>query len=130
MSNSHPKSIIRKSSIRTLVFGLVLFLAARSFEPYNQGQLAVTLTLFIGILSIVILTGISGQISLGQSALMAVGGYSTALMIINLSLSLWIAIPLSIISGGVAGLLLGMVAARLSGPYLAGTTLVLSLIHI
>jgi branched-chain amino acid transport system permease protein len=127
VSSSHPKSIVRKSAIRTALFGILLFLAASSFEPYNQGQLAVTLMLFIGILSIVILTGISGQISLGQSALMAVGGYSTALMIINLSMSLWIAIPLSIISGGIAGLLLGLVAARLSGPYLAGTTLVVAL---
>ena len=74
VSNSRPKSIVRKSSIRTALFGLFIFLAARSFEPYNQGQLAVTLILFIGILSVVLLTGISGQISLGQGALMAVGG--------------------------------------------------------
>ena len=127
VSNSQPKSIIRKSTVRTLVFGAVLLFAALRFDPYNQGQLAVTLTLFIGVLSIVLLTGISGQISLGQGALMAVGGYSTALMIINLQYSLWLAVPLSIVSGGLAGLLLGMVAARLSGPYLAGTTLVVSL---
>lgn len=104
-----------------------MLFAARSFEPYNQGQLAVTLTLFIGVISVVILTGVSGQISLGQGALMAVGGYSTALMIINLEISLWVAVPLSIFSGGIAGLLLGTVAARLSGPYLAGTTLVVAL---
>lgn len=127
VSSSRPKSIVRKSSIRTALFGLFIFLAARSFEPYNQGQLAVTLILFVGILSVVLLTGISGQISLGQGALMAVGGYSTALMIINLGISLWIAVPLAIISGGLAGLILGTVAARLSGPYLAGTTLVVAL---
>lgn len=127
MSSSQTKSIIRKSSIRTALFGLLILFTARSFDPYNQGQLAVTLTLFIGILSVVLLTGISGQISLGQGALMAVGGYSTALMIINFGISLWIAVPLAVISGGLAGLILGTVAARLSGPYLAGTTLVVAL---
>lgn len=127
VSSSQTKSIIRKSSIRTALFGLLILFTARSFDPYNQGQLAVTLTLFIGILSVVLLTGISGQISLGQGALMAVGGYSTALMIINFGISLWIAVPLAVISGGLAGLILGTVAARLSGPYLAGTTLVVAL---
>ncbi len=82
---------------------------------------------FIGTLSVTILTGISGQLSLGQGALMAVGGYSTALLMINLELSMWIAVPASIISAGIAGLLLGVAAARLTGPYLAGTTLILAL---
>jgi branched-chain amino acid transport system permease protein len=58
---------------------------------------------------------------------MAVGGYSTALLITNYTLSLWVAVPLSIISSAIAGLLLGVAAARLRGPYLAGTTLVIAL---
>jgi branched-chain amino acid transport system permease protein len=97
------------------------------FDAYNQGQLAVVLILFIGVLSVTLLTGISGQLSLGQGALMAVGGYSTALLMINYKLSLWVAVPLSVISSAIAGLLLGIAAARLRGPYLAGTTLVIAL---
>jgi branched-chain amino acid transport system permease protein len=58
---------------------------------------------------------------------MAVGGYSTALLMTNYKLSLWVAVPLSIITSAVAGLLLGVAAARLRGPYLAGTTLVIAL---
>jgi branched-chain amino acid transport system permease protein len=46
---------------------------------------------------------------------------------INQELSMWIAVPASIIAAGIAGLLLGVAAARLSGPYLAGTTLILAL---
>ena len=98
-----------------------------TFDAYNQGQLAVVLILFIGVLSVTILTGISGQLSLGQGALMAVGGYSTALLMTNYKFSLWVAIPFSIIGAAIAGLLLGVAAARLSGPYLAGTTLVVAL---
>jgi len=127
VSNVKNKSIARKSLIRTLIFTLAILWIGSTFEPYNQAQLAVVLILFIGVLSVTMLTGISGQLSLGQGALMAVGGYSTALLIVNYKISLWIAVPLSIISAGIAGLLLGVAAARLSGPYLAGTTLVIAL---
>ena len=127
MSNLKRKSIARTSLIRTLIFTALILLVAAQFDAYNQAQLAVVLILFIGVLSITLLTGISGQLSLGQGALMAVGGYSTALLITNYTLSLWVAVPLSIISSAIAGLLLGVAAARLRGPYLAGTTLVIAL---
>lgn len=120
-------SIARKSLLRTLIFIVGILIAGSIFDAYNQSQLAVVLILFIGVLSVTLLTGISGQLSLGQGALMAVGGYSNALLIINLKLSLWVAVPLSIIAASLAGLLLGVAAARLSGPYLAGTTLVIAL---
>ena len=127
VSNLKVKSIARTSLIRTLIFTALILIVGAQFDAYNQAQLAVVLILFIGVLSITLLTGISGQLSLGQGALMAVGGYSTALLITNYTLSLWVSVPLSIITSAIAGLLLGIAAARLRGPYLAGTTLVIAL---
>lgn len=127
VSSLKEKSIARKSLIRTVIFSALILLIGLQFDAYNQAQLSVVLILFIGVLSVTLLTGISGQLSLGQGALMAVGGYSTALLIINYKLSLWVAVPLSIITSALAGLLLGISAARLRGPYLAGTTLVIAL---
>ena len=127
MSNLKVHSIARKSILRTIIFIIAILVAGSIFDAYNQAQLAVVLVLFIGVLSVTLLTGISGQLSLGQGALMAVGGYANALLMINYKLTLWVAIPLSIIVAGLAGLLLGVAAARLSGPYLAGTTLVIAL---
>lgn len=121
------KIIWRKNLIKTLTLGLFLLLLSFTFEPYNQGQLALFLMLFIGVLSLTVLTGASGQISLGQGALMAVGGYSSASLITHLGASIWIAFLVAIISAGIFGLILGAAAARLSGPYLAGTTLVIAL---
>ena len=121
------KIIWRKNLIKTLTLGLFLLLLSFTFEPYNQGQLALVLMLFIGVLSLTVLTGASGQISLGQGALMAVGGYSSASLITHLGASIWIAFLVAIISAGIFGLILGAAAARLSGPYLAGTTLVIAL---
>ena len=127
MSKAHNHSIARKSLIRTILFVAFVLLAGSSFDAYNQAQLALVLILFIGVLSVTLLTGISGQLSLGQGALMAVGGYSMALLMTNQGYSLWVAIPLAIVGAALAGLLLGISAARLTGPYLAGTTLVIAL---
>ena len=116
------------SSLRkALLFFFLLLVLGSKFDAYNQGQLALVLILFIGVLSVTLLTGISGQLSLGQGALMAVGGYGNALLMINAHLSYWVAIPIAVCGSALAGLILGIAAARLSGPYLAGTTLVIAL---
>jgi len=119
--------VFKKNMIRALFFALGILLIGSFLDPYNQSQLSVALIIFIAVLSITLLTGASGQISLGQGALMAVGGYASALLILNVNLNLWLAIPLALLVSALAGLLLGVTAARLSGPYLAGTTLVIAL---
>lgn len=121
------KQIQLGNLIKTAIFFWVLFYLGKVFDPYNQGQLSVVLMYFIGILSITFLTGLSGQISLGQGALMAVGGYACAIAVLNLGLNYWQSIILAVVISLLAGWILGIAAARLSGPYLAGTTLVIAL---
>ena len=79
----------------------------------------------IALSGMVVLVGHSGQVSLGNGAFMAVGGYAFALAFMH-----GYSIPLAMLIAGVMGLffgaLVGLVAARLSGPYLAGLTLGLS----
>ena len=128
MSKVKTHKVIGFRSTRlAIVFFLFIFLLSMQFGPYNQSQLAYISTLFIAVLSITLLTGASGQISLGQGAIMAVGGYSSALLVTNLGLSMWVAFILAIFVSALFGLFLGLAAARLSGPYLAGTTLVMAL---
>jgi branched-chain amino acid transport system permease protein len=80
----------------------------------------------LAITSIILLTGYSGQLSLGQSALMAVGAYAGALTIFNAGFHPVIGLLVAALVAGLFGLLLGLIVARLSGPYLAGTTLALA----
>jgi branched-chain amino acid transport system permease protein len=127
VSSKKRHSIFRKSLTRTIIFAALILFTASTFEAYNQSQLSLVLIYFIGVLSVTLLTGTSGQLSLGQGALMAVGGYSAALAMINLQYPIWLAVPVAMIVAALAGLLLGLAAARLSGPYLAGTTLVIAL---
>jgi len=121
------KSIGARSTRLSIIFFLFIFLLSMQFGPYNQSQLANISTLSIAVLSITLLTGASGQISLGQGAIMAVGGYGSALLVTRLGLSMWLAFILAIFISALFGLFLGLAAARLSGPYLAGTTLVMAL---
>ena len=121
------KHIQTGNALKSIIFFAIIFYLGKILDPYNQGQLSVVLMYFVGILSITFLTGLSGQISLGQGALMAVGGYTCALVVLNLGLNYWQSIIIAVLASLVAGWILGITAARLSGPYLAGTTLVIAL---
>ena len=121
------KHIQTGNALKSAIFFGIIFYLGKILDPYNQGQLSVVLMYFVGILSITFLTGLSGQISLGQGALMAVGGYTCALVVLTLGLNYWQSIIIAVLASLVAGWILGITAARLSGPYLAGTTLVIAL---
>ena len=121
------KHIQTSNALKSIIFFAIIFYLGKILDPYNQGQLSVVLMYFVGILSITFLTGLSGQISLGQGALMAIGGYTCALVVLNLGLNYWQSIIIAVLASLVAGWILGITAARLSGPYLAGTTLVIAL---
>jgi branched-chain amino acid transport system permease protein len=85
-------------------------------------QLATVGAYFIAILGLDVLTGHSGQISLGHGAFMAVGAYTTAILMSNHGVrDLW-TIPIAGGVAGVIGLLAGVPALRLSGLYLALAT--------
>ncbi len=81
----------------------------------------------IAISSIILLTGYSGQVSLGHGALMAVGAYAAAVARIELHAPIIVCFILAVLAAAIGGALLGAAAARLSGPYLAGATLALAI---
>ncbi len=70
-----------------------------------------------------LLTGYTGQISLGQAAFMMVGGYISALLVKHAGLSFFLALPLAAVGTGIVGLLFGLPSLRVKGFYLAMATL-------
>jgi branched-chain amino acid transport system permease protein len=78
----------------------------------------------LAIISLNLLTGFGGQISLGHAALLAIGGYTGALLAIHVS---GIPVPVEVLAAGAAtaavGFLLGLPTGRLRGHYLAILTL-------
>jgi branched-chain amino acid transport system permease protein len=114
---------------RTLIFiaiGWVCLFIGDRVDDLLLSQGALVATYALAIASIILLTGYSGQLSLGHSALMAVGAYVAALATNNVGLPPAYALVAATFVAGVFGLILGFAVARLSGPYLAGTTLALA----
>ena len=106
--------------------GLAVFILSNIVDEWRSFQGATVAVYVVAIASIILLTGYSGQISLGHGALLAVGAYSAAIAQINFKLPLLLCFVVAVISTSLFGALLGAAAARLSGPYLAGTTLALA----
>jgi len=117
---------VRKRGLIFIVIGWALLLIGDRVDELALSQGALVATYALAIASIILLTGYSGQLSLGHSALMAVGAYAAALSTNNLGLSPAIALVVAAFVAGLFGLILGFGVARLSGPYLAGTTLALA----
>jgi branched-chain amino acid transport system permease protein len=104
----------------------VLVLLPFVLSTYNVYLVALVGVFFCAILGLNILTGYTGQISIGHGAFMAIGGYATAILSrdhhMNLVLTMVVAFALCFI----AGLLFGLPALRLSGVYLALATFALA----
>lgn len=83
-------------------------------------RLAMTI---IAVQGLNILTGYTGQISLGQAAFMTVGGYVSALLMIYLGLPFLLTLPAAGLGAGLVGLLFGLPSLRVKGFYLAMSTL-------
>ena len=117
------------NKVRILIFialAFGIYLLSNSVDELRVYQGAQVAVYVVGIASIILLTGYSGQVSLGQGALLGVGGYAAALSHLKWHLPIPATFAIAILAAAGAGALLGIAAARLSGPYLAGATLALA----
>ena len=117
------------------LFVAVIFLLPAWIGAFRAQQLAYVGIYLIALLGLNVLTGYTGQISLGHGAFMAIGGYTTAILMAGneqfgqegaLAIGggmkdIW-TIPIAGLVAGIAGLLFGIPALRLSGLYLALAT--------
>ena len=128
----------RSDAVSYGVFALaaaaILFLP-RFISDFRANTFAYVAIYFIALLGLNLLTGITGQISLGHGAFMLIGGYTTAILIsssepplelmghqfTNDMRDIW-TIPIAGLIAGFAGFLFGYPALRLTGLYLALAT--------
>ena len=108
----------RHPLITFIFFGFVLFLISNRLDELRVYQGATVAIYAIGIGSIILLTGYSGQVSLGHGALLAIGGYAAALARIHYNAPVWLTFVVAVLAAAAGGALLGLAAARLSGPQL------------
>lgn len=115
-----------RATIRTLAAFAALAVVAAALpafvNDFRAQQFAYVGVYLVALTGLNILTGYTGQISLGHGAFMAIGGYTTSILMIDHGVKDIATIPFAIVVAGVAGTLFGLPAARLSGLYLALAT--------
>jgi len=108
-----------------IVFFVGLPTVVTSFQSSEWTQV---LIFAIVIMGLNILVGYSGQISLGHGALMALGAYTTAILVHRYRLDYLATIPIAGLLTGITGFFLGIPALRLSALYLALATFALAVV--
>jgi len=109
-----------------LAVAAVLCILPFILSDYNVSLAAQVGIFFIAVLGLNILTGYTGQISIGHGAFMAIGGFTTAVMSRDHGTNLIVTILMAFAICFVVGLLVGLPALRLSGVYLALITFALA----
>ena len=127
------KKLITKKNIAALLFIIAVYIVLALCD--NMGLLnrqAKALLVPIGIniilaVSLNLMVGFLGELSLGHAGFMSVGAYVGCMTTIYLDMPVWAEMPLAMLLGGVAagifGLIIGVPALRLKGDYLAIVTL-------
>lgn len=131
-------AIIRTKFQWALLAGLLVLLLALPFFPFMSSYVLRVITnvaiLIIAVQGINIVTGYCGQITLGQSAFMLLGGYVSGILSSEVLtpllapsglawLSFWISVPVAVLCTVVVGTFFALPSARVKELYLALTTL-------
>ncbi|MGC1688655.1 MAG: branched-chain amino acid ABC transporter permease [Pseudolabrys sp.] len=120
---------------RTERVSLAFFAAILAAFPFLASPFALDLACqvflaSIGALSLMLLTGYAGQISLGHAGLLAAGAFTTGILAREIAAPFWITLPASAVTGIVLGFVFGLPSLRLRGLYLAVSTLALHFVVI
>lgn len=124
LQRAHPVVVRATVCLVGVVVALVVVGLAPPLTDYNLGLAGGGACVLIGLS---FLTGMSGQVSLGHGALMGVGAYTAGIWAVHHPTTPIVAnLALCTLAGAVAGLVVGIPATRLRGPYLAGMTIAIA----
>lgn len=122
---SSPRALLWGSGSFLVVVALLAPLVA--LGKFETLEFTYVWAFAIAIVGLNLLTGYCGQISLGNSAFMAIGGYATALLTIRQGWSPLFTIPVAALFSTIGGIMLGIPALKLRGLYLGLATFALAL---
>lgn len=102
------------------VFLIIFPFVANAYLLYMANMIGFAV---IGAVGLNLLTGFTGQISLGHSAFMGVGAYTSAILVTRCDLSFWLSLPIAGLVAALAGVIIGLPSFRVKGLYLCIATL-------
>lgn len=119
-----PDTLRRWTVTGMVALGVLVPLA---FSGYIQSLASDALWSGLLVLSLVVLTGLVGQVSFCQYSFAAIGAFTVGSLTGGHHWSFWISMPLGIVFAAVVGVLVGIPALRLSGLFLAILTVAVAL---
>lgn len=123
------RQLLRSRSDRVAYGLLALTLVAAPWvlPNYYIGEATFILIMCVASLGLMMLTGFTGQTSLGQSAFVGIGAYVHVVLLTN-GIPFPVSLLLAAAGAGIAGLLVGMPAIRVSGLHLAMVTMAFAIV--
>ena len=106
-----------------VAFGFFLLLLPFFVSNYVLYVCNMISIFIVGGIGLNILTGFTGQISIGHGAFVAVGAYTSAILTTKLGFPFWIALPIAGFFAAFIGMIFGIPSLRIKGLYLAIATL-------
>jgi branched-chain amino acid transport system permease protein len=122
-----PRQPMCRHLLFAVLAGVGFYFLTNWFSAFNDYELGQIAFYVIALAGLTVLTGTTGQISLGQGGFMAVGAFTLALLYRHTTWNLVPELLVVIVVSAVAGVIIGIPATRLRGPYLAGMTLMVAL---
>jgi branched-chain amino acid transport system permease protein len=126
VSAAPKKSVLLRRGASFVVLALLLLIPL-FIKNFIIFQLTMMLVYAIAIIALNLLTGGSGQFSLGQSAFYALGAYTAAILMEHADINYALTLPIAAIISFIFGFMFGLPALRLSGVYLALATFALAI---
>jgi branched-chain amino acid transport system permease protein len=121
-----PKKAMTLGYGTSLVMLALLIVVPLFVKNFIIFQMTMLLIYALAVMALNILTGGSGQFSLGQSAFYAVGAYTSAILMEHFNVNYALTLPIAGVVCFAFGFLFGQPALRLSGVYLALATFALA----
>ena len=126
-STAPPRRARLNPYVMVVAGAIIVVALTYTLPPFRTYQLATVGAYLCVTAGLTVLTGLNGQLSLGHGALMATGAYTLALWQNKFNL-LAVGIVVAILVTTAVGAVIGLAAARLRGPYLAGLTLAVAVV--
>lgn len=117
------KQIIILAAIFAVYFLINSLIEGGSINRYLRGLLILSCVNIILAIALNLITGITGQLSLGNAAFMAVGAYVSAYFSVKVGVPFLVAVSVGALSAGALSILVGIPTLKLKGDYFAITTL-------
>lgn len=125
LERGSPRHLVLQALFYGGIAGVVILLAVT--QPDFQLTYLIQAAAFsVAILGLNLVTGFSGQISLGHSAFFGIGGYTTAVLVTDHGWPFLATFPVAAVLGLLFGFVVGLPALRISGLYLALVTLAIA----